>query len=653
MTAGSAEPGRAWLRLIGEFRLVSPEGRPVEIASRRARALVGYLALAPQQSATRGRLRGLLWSDRGEAQARASLRQCLLAVRAALGAAGLDLMAVNPERVELAAGGLTSDVDDLRGALSAGDVDAVLACLEPMGEGQLLEGLEIGGLFRDWLDQTRARLDQTIAVGVSGLISSLESRERWWDARAVAHAYLARDPADERVRAAARRAESALGSPGAGVGEGVGRGAFADRPRVTVAEPAASPPIGTSPKPVARGLLNSQGPPLVAVAAFGTVHEPGEDRQFATVLRDEITSGLSRFAEFKVVADGRDLEVVAGDPPDGGLGAYALGASLSLATDGRRVIVRLLRGGERRVVWSRRFLLPTHGDPAGLDDIVAPVVAAVLPSIHADLVRRARDLPAAESYERFLLTFGPDAKPPSHEEARAAAASLEALLAANPDIPAPYLPLAYLYNTDFGHTRAGASGPAERARAFDLAKAALAMDRVNAHAYTAVGWAYLRRRQWEPARLHFQQALALNPYHIRRVMEAGYGLIFLGELDMARTLLDRCLLLNPSPRDGFFTDLGLIAMIRGDHDQAASYFELAAEPEIWGSVFRVMNARMTGSDSREGLDVALARIAAIWPPEKPMTGAAIVAWLASHHPFRSDAVGGRFLAAARMAFRDL
>jgi hypothetical protein len=94
-------------------------------------------------------------------------------------------------------------------------------------------------------------------------------------------------------------------------------------------------------------------------------------------------------------------------------------------------------------------------------------------------------------------------------------------------------------------------------------------------------------------------------------------------------------------------------MIRGDHDQAASYFELAAEPEIWGSVFRVMNATMAGIGPGEGLETALARIRAIWPPDRPMTGAAIVAWLASHHPFRSEAVETRFIEAARMAFRDV
>ncbi len=617
--------------------------------SRRARALLGYLALAPQQSVTRGRLRGLLWSDRGEAQARASLRQCLLAVRTSLAAAGLDLLIVSPEHVELAGGRVATDVDNLRAALARGDAEAVLACLEPMGEGQLLEGLEIGGLYRDWLDQTRARLDQVFATGTYALIASLEAAGRWWDARALAQAYLTRDPSDEMVSAAARRAEAALSTQGAGVSDAAKVPAF----QPPAPAPEAAPAPGSPRAPVARRLLDAQGPPLVAVAAFGTASEPGGDESFATILRDEVISGLSRFAEFRVITDGRALDVVAADPPAGGVDAYVIGATLSAAPEGRRVIVRLLHGGERRVIWSRRFHLPGRHDPDALEDLVGPVVAAVLPSIHADLVSRARDLPAAESYERFLLTFGPDAQPPSYEQARDAAAALEALLAANPAMAAPYLPLAYLYNTDFGHTRAGGSGPSERARAFELAKTALAMNRVNAHAYTAVGWSYLRRRQWEPARLHFQQALALNPYHIRRVMEAGYGLIFLGELDTARALLDRCLLLNPSPRDGFFTDLGLIAMIRGDYEQAASYFELAATPEIWGSIFSVMNARMAGISPGEGLETARARIAAIWPPDRPMTGDGIVDWLASHHPFRSEAVEARFLEAAREAFRDL
>jgi len=72
------------VNLISPFRLLDPEGQPIAIQGRRSRALLGYLLLAAQQGAGRERLAGLFWSDRTEAQARSSLRQCLLELRGAL-----------------------------------------------------------------------------------------------------------------------------------------------------------------------------------------------------------------------------------------------------------------------------------------------------------------------------------------------------------------------------------------------------------------------------------------------------------------------------------------------------------------------------------------------------------------------------------------
>ena len=51
--------------------------REVALNGRKARALLGYLALAEAYQETRERLVGLLWSETEEAKARASLRQTL------------------------------------------------------------------------------------------------------------------------------------------------------------------------------------------------------------------------------------------------------------------------------------------------------------------------------------------------------------------------------------------------------------------------------------------------------------------------------------------------------------------------------------------------------------------------------------------------
>src|SRR5262249_5353292 len=72
-------------RLLGGFELRSSHGRDAAPLGRRGRALLACLALSPGKPWSREKVMGLLWSDRGEEQARASLRQALAELRRAFG----------------------------------------------------------------------------------------------------------------------------------------------------------------------------------------------------------------------------------------------------------------------------------------------------------------------------------------------------------------------------------------------------------------------------------------------------------------------------------------------------------------------------------------------------------------------------------------
>ncbi len=74
------------LHLYGPFH-AECDGAGLGGLSRRAQGLLAYLACQPGMRAERGTLADLLWSNRGEAQARASLRQELSVLRKTLGEA--------------------------------------------------------------------------------------------------------------------------------------------------------------------------------------------------------------------------------------------------------------------------------------------------------------------------------------------------------------------------------------------------------------------------------------------------------------------------------------------------------------------------------------------------------------------------------------
>ena len=73
------------LTLFGGFSLVGTDGAEIPLKSKKAKALLAYLALSPGNTRSREEIMALLWSDRGEAQARASLRQVLVGIRKDLG----------------------------------------------------------------------------------------------------------------------------------------------------------------------------------------------------------------------------------------------------------------------------------------------------------------------------------------------------------------------------------------------------------------------------------------------------------------------------------------------------------------------------------------------------------------------------------------
>ena len=54
------------LDLTGGFRLLRVGGDEIRLSGKKARALLAILALSPGSSASRAKLRGLLWGERGE-----------------------------------------------------------------------------------------------------------------------------------------------------------------------------------------------------------------------------------------------------------------------------------------------------------------------------------------------------------------------------------------------------------------------------------------------------------------------------------------------------------------------------------------------------------------------------------------------------------
>lgn len=186
-TAGAGD----WrLDLLGGFRLRGPDGSDRTPVGRKVRGLLAILALAEGQPVARERLAGLLWADRSEEQARASLRQALRELRRCLDEPGL--LRIERDRVALDTARITVD------ALVPGEVGTVPATstgAPESGPSELLEGLVgLGAAFDVWLAAQRARW-RTAILGV--LERRLEAASDPGERLAVASRILSIEPAHE------------------------------------------------------------------------------------------------------------------------------------------------------------------------------------------------------------------------------------------------------------------------------------------------------------------------------------------------------------------------------------------------------------------------------------------------------------------------
>ncbi len=148
---------RLSLELLGTPR-VHLAGRPVGFPTRKALALLAYLALTPGRAIPRDRLAELLWGDTPEKHARNSLRQTIFSVRRALGAAATECLRADGEGLALDAASVDIDVAQFEHLVADG-TPAALERAATLYRGELLDGLVLKEQgFDEWLVGERERL---------------------------------------------------------------------------------------------------------------------------------------------------------------------------------------------------------------------------------------------------------------------------------------------------------------------------------------------------------------------------------------------------------------------------------------------------------------------------------------------------------------
>src|SRR4051794_17055192 len=164
------------LKLLGGLELRAGSGEAIPLTARKPALLLAYLALRPGRPQGRDRLTGLFWSESGEAQARASLRQALAVLRQQLGPHRALILASDGETLALAPDGLATDVTELESCLASGDRDGLERAVA-LYEGDLLDGFQAPRepLLEEWLIAERQRLRERALAAMAALLPAAEA----------------------------------------------------------------------------------------------------------------------------------------------------------------------------------------------------------------------------------------------------------------------------------------------------------------------------------------------------------------------------------------------------------------------------------------------------------------------------------------------
>lgn len=349
---------------------VENDGKPLAIASRKARALLGYLVQREGMETARGTLTGLLWGERSEAQARASLRQTLSELRGALTPSSQDPIIANKESVAWAPGSAWIDTRELASAAASEDEDALREAALLM-RGEFMEGLSIDeATFEHWLAGERERFRQLACTIHSRL---MERAEKSGDIEAaLSHGLklISFDPLQEQVHRSLMRLYTAQGRHDAALAQ-------YERCKSEI-----SNQLGVQPEPETETLARSikagrrggparvemQAPsspalpdkPSIAVLPFTNLTSDREQEFFADGMTEDIIGALSRIRDLFVISRSSSFvyknRAIRAEDAARELGVrHILEGSVRVAGSRVRVAAQLIDGLSGGHVWADRY----------------------------------------------------------------------------------------------------------------------------------------------------------------------------------------------------------------------------------------------------------------------------------------------------------
>jgi DNA-binding SARP family transcriptional activator len=626
---------RGSLRLVGRVRLHDRLGSELPLPTRKTRALLALVALSPEGAATRSRLAGLLWGDRSDAQARASLRQSLHELRRALEPADLvDVLTVDRDAVALDLAALEVDVRVDPTLAERLALAALEARLSPW-TADLMEDLDdIAPPLDDWLRDERATRRAALVRAVTARLAREAPSDH---VLRLAQLVVAVDPSNEPAHRVMMQVHAAQQNVGGALAhyhrlENYFHREFGSEPHEATRGAAFGLAEGPAPTFREERRTEAARPPRLLLAKLSEVSGDEDLRALGDMLLDDLALMLERSQEVELVASESDDTATDVD--------LVLHASLRSTPATARGYLWLTRPRDRVRLWSERFDVPMEGRPTIDDHAIARMSTAVLSGV----VRRmaaARTSTAeaeADAYRLFASARERVDVRPTRERLREALRLLQQAVDADPHNLIARIYLVRLLNTQLFETETGADPGPWRTRAREIATTAYEIDPRSAVANIVMGWCHLRQRDFGEARWFMEQALELNPYHPERQTDAATAFMYLGDHDRADACLAKAKAMAPGQPEQFWADEIEIRVMRGEYRLGLELAHHLQRFDLKRTAWLCVAAGHAGERERaEEARVRLVNLGReLWVGREPFSTEALLAWLLDHLPFAAE-----------------
>ena len=551
------------LTFLGGFEVRLASGGVADLPAQKDRALLAILAMTPGDAQPRDRLAGLLWSERGDHQARGSLKQTLMRLRRCLNGAGDDVLAADRRSVALDRDRISVDALTFERQVREGTIESLTQAMA-LYRGDLLDGISIHDpAFEDWLLVERQRLRRLFEHALATLMAKALAAGDPDGAAEAARKLLLMDPLSEAayrtlMQVHIDQAQSAqalklyevlrerihreLGVKPEPATTAMVEHIRGQRKTDSSSEQAAPPVPRAPPLQAAK--------PSIAVLPFLNLGGDPEQQYFSDGITEDIINELSRFKTLFVIArnsssryraDDRDVAQVGRD-----LGVRYL-AEGSVRRVGKRVRIsaQLIDAATGSHLWAEHYDRDAVDILAVQDEIISAIATTLGYQVEAAGRERALRLSpdALSAYdhvlrsEALLLRLTKD----DNAEARRWA---ETAVELDPRSALAHAQLGWTYCMDYvcGWVEDQVSA---LDTAYTLARRAVLLDEADCRARWLLGNIHIYRREYDQACAHLRRAIALNPNDVEARGIYGLYLIAVGETEAALEQFDIARRHNP------------------------------------------------------------------------------------------------------------